>query len=295
MAREEAGDEGGGFGGAFRVEVVPGALDDLQGAGARGQGGHDRRALGRGVGEVRVRRAHDDEHRDGDVGEFRLGVRPVGLHGEEELPHALGLGELGTQRGGVLGPVRRLGRIGGVQVPEPHAEAAEGDGGAHEQSAAPVAAYAQHGAEVRLGHAGEGVEFHDRADEFGGPRGGDGGRAAGEGLADEDGGPAEVPDKCQQVGGDVGAGDRRPAGAGVAVPAQVRGHDPVAGRGEEGREEAVRLTQVADAVREHDQRPVARRLVGDAAVVDAHVGRGSGAEGARVGQGRSVHGFRPGR
>ena len=40
-------------------------------------------------------------------------------------------------------------------------------------------------------------------------------------MPDEDRGPAQVTGQRGQVAGDVGAGDRRPAQAGLAVPAQV--------------------------------------------------------------------------
>jgi hypothetical protein len=87
-------------------------------------------------------------------------------------------------------------------------------------------------------------------------------------VPDDDRGAAEVADQGEQVAGDIGAGYRRPAHAGLAVPAQVRGDHAVAGPGQFGRQEPVDLPAVADAVRQHHQRALPGHVVGDPATLD---------------------------
>jgi hypothetical protein len=82
-------------------------------------------------------------------------------------------------------------------------------------------------------------------------------------VPDDDRGPAQMADQRSQVARDVGTGDRRPAQAGLAVPAQVRVGHPVAGLGQHRGQEPVGLPAVADAVREHHQWAAAVHVVGD--------------------------------
>jgi hypothetical protein len=73
-------------------------------------------------------------------------------------------------------------------------------------------------------------------------------------------GAAQVIGQRQQVTRDVGAGNRSPAHAGLAVPAQVRAGHPVVGLGQLGGQEPVNLPTVADAIPAGDHHP--RRIPG---------------------------------
>jgi hypothetical protein len=89
-------------------------------------------------------------------------------------------------------------------------------------------------------------------------------------VPDDDGrAAAQVPDQGDQVAGDVGAGDRLPVTqARLAVPAHVGRRDPEAGPHQFRRQEPVGLPTVPDAVRQHDQRPLASDVVGDPPALD---------------------------
>ena len=65
-----------------------------------------------------------------------------------------------------------------------------------------------------------------------------------------------------------GAGDGLPAHAGLAVPAQVRAGHPVPGLRQHGSQEPVDLPAVADAMRQHHQRPAAGHVVRDPPALD---------------------------
>jgi len=174
-----------------------------------------------------------------------------------------GLAQLGGQRGHVAGVVGGLGRVGQVEVAQPQAQAAEQLRAAQQEQAPAVAPDPQQGAQVELLGPGERVDLDDRGDHVRPGRRGDGGGPARDGVPDDDRGPAQVTGQREQVAGDVAAGDRRPAHAGLAVSAQVRGGHPVAGLGQHRGQEPVGLPAVADAVRQHHQRAAAGHIVGD--------------------------------
>ena len=244
------------------MRVVPGAVDHRGRARPGRQGGDHRVALGPGVGEVGVQRAHDDQGRALDIGQLRGGVgrRIEGLH---ELGHPAGFTQLGGQRGHVAGVVGGLGRVGHVEVAHPQAQAAEHPRAGQQEDAPAVAPDPQQPAQAVLHRPGERVDLDDPADLLGSRRRGDGGGPARDGVPDDDRGPAQVTDQREQVARDVGAGNRRPAHAGLAVPAQVRVGHPVASLGQLGGQEPVILPADADAVRQHHQRAAAGHVEGD--------------------------------
>ena len=188
-----------------------------------------------------------------------------GIEGLHELRHPAGFAQLGGQRGHVAGVVGGLGRVGQVEVAHKQAQAAEHPRAAQQEEAPAVAADPQQPAQAVVHRPGERVDLDDPGDQVRSRRRGDGRGPARDGVPDDDRGPAQVTDQREQVAGDVGAGDRRPAHAGLAVPAQVRAGHPVAGLGQHRGQEPVVLPADADAVREHHQRAAAGHVVGDPA------------------------------
>lgn len=253
------------------MRVVPGALDHLKAAEAGGQGIDDGRTLGVRVGPVGVERAHDDEDRAADVAELRADVgRGAAAHALHDL-HPARFAQQGVDTAEPLGPVGRLDAgVGHVEVRAPERHAAERARAEQSQHALPEALDPQVAEADRL-LAGERRRLDHRSDQRGLLRGGDGGGAAGDRVADEQGRAAQVADHGELVAGDGGAAPGRPADAGLAAAAQIDRGDPIAGRHQRRDHGTVRGAAVAHAVRENDQRAGPRHLVSDRAAVDGKI------------------------
>jgi hypothetical protein len=111
----------------------------------------------------------------------------------------------------------------------------------------------QHGL---LAVADEGAEQDEAGDRRGLAGGGDDRGAAGVAVGDQHPPVAVRVQECEQVVRDRAHAVAVPAGAGLAVPAQVGVHHPRALRGEPLRQSVERRAQVAHAGREHHQRTV---------------------------------------
>ena len=198
MLLEERNHQLGHRIGGLRVWVVPGAVDHRGRAHPGRHGRHDRVALGLGVGEVGVQRAHDDQGGALDVGQLRGGVggRIEGLH---ELGHPAGFAQLGGQRGHVAGVVGGLGRVGQVEVAQPQAQAAEHPRAGQQEDAPAVTPDPQQPAQAVLHLPGERVDLDDPADLLRSRRRGDGAGPARDGVPDDDRGPAQVADQGEQI------------------------------------------------------------------------------------------------
>ena len=96
--------------------------------------------------------------------------------------------------------------------------------------------------------AGERRQLDHRGDQLRDRRGGDGDRAARDGVTDQHRRAAQVADQGDQVAGDVGARVGRPLSAGLPTAAQIHRGDTVTSLDQGGDEEAVSLPAVAHAV-----------------------------------------------
>ena len=141
------------------------------------------------------------------MGQLCFGAGGRGLEGLLELGHPAGFAQLGGQRGYVIGVVGGPGGVGQVEVAQPQAQAAEHLRAGQQEGAPAVAADPQQPAQVEPRFPGERVDLDDPGDLLRLRRRGDGRRAAGERVPDDDRGPAQVIDQGEQVAGDVGAGE----------------------------------------------------------------------------------------